>query len=254
MVNQFYTDRSSGEQVQIIKEESNFLLLNNNVRIKKDIFYKKYEEAVNPDAFLSTSPLYDAINKLKEMDTSKISDDDNSVKINYKPATVLSDTSMSKVLVKDPQYEDTENIVLSQQQKDAMLEDWRRKNSNAPVAPIDAIPLQEENNNIEYEKPKPDIVNKKQEVKVDPMQMMFAMFKNNYPVKISISIDEMIANPAFIGMIQENVDADAIEYYSKIIMDKVMKEPLKLKSEIYNQLKNIVDKELGKTDETKNKE
>ena len=263
MVNEYYNDRSTGEQVQVVKEETNFLVLNNNVRIKKDIFQKRYEPAMNPDAFLNQSPLFDAINQLKNIDPNQIRErvDDDRTTIKYKPATVLSDTSRSEVAVKQPQFEDTDGIVLTPQQKNAMLLDWKRKNPNMPE-PImqDAIPQLDEGLE-EYEMPKPGeggikkienttttttttTVSKKEEPKVDPLQMMFSMFKSNYPVKISITLDEMIANPAFIGMIQENVDADAVEYYTKIIMDKIMKEPLKLKTEIYNQLKTIVDYQL----------
>jgi len=71
------------------------------------------------------------------------------------------------------------------------------------------------------------------------------MFKNNYPVKLSVEIEENIPNPTFIGMVQENVEADAVEYYANLISDKLLKDPTKLKTEIYNQLKRIINKELG---------
>ena len=61
------------------------------------------------------------------------------------------------------------------------------------------------------------------ESKVDPIQMMFKMFKNNYPVKLNVEIEENIPNPTFIGMVQENVEADAVEYYAKVISDKILK-------------------------------
>ena len=80
---------------------------------------------------------------------------------------------------------------------------------------------------------------------VDPIQMMFKMFKSNYPVKLNLEIEENIPNPTFIGMVQENVEADAVEYYANLISDKLLNDPAKLKIEIYNQLKSIINKELG---------
>jgi hypothetical protein len=71
---------------------------------------------------------------------------------------------------------------------------------------------------------------------IDPLQMMFKMFKNNYDVDINLDVKEKIADPVFIKMIMENVEGDAIEYYTKIILDKLLKNPLKLKKEIYTQL------------------
>jgi hypothetical protein len=80
------------------------------------------------------------------------------------------------------------------------------------------------------------------------------MYKNNYPVKLNVIIEENIPNPTFIGMVQENVEADAVEYYANLISDKLLKDPSKLKTEIYNQLKSIINKELGIEDEEKKEE
>jgi hypothetical protein len=54
-------------------------------------------------------------------------------------------------------------------------------------------------------------------------------------------------------MVQENVEADAIEYYAKLISDKLLKDPNRLKEIIYNQLKQIINAELGIEEESQNK-
>ena len=71
-----YVDRASGERVQILKEETGFYVLSNNVSIKKDAFIKKYDEAINPDEFLqskaSTDPMLNLAQQIKNYDTANI--------------------------------------------------------------------------------------------------------------------------------------------------------------------------------------
>ena len=76
---------------------------------------------------------------------------------------------------------------------------------------------------------------------LDPIKSMFKMFKNTYPVKINIEIEEKIPSPAFIGIIQENIETDAVEYYANLISDKLLSDPSILRSQIYEQLKTIIN-------------
>lgn len=253
MLNNVFVNKQTGEKVNIIKEDANFYVLSDNISIKKDILTKRYdmmEEIVDPNTFFqsaatSSDPILNMAQQLKNMDTSKINDDPTGgaqVKFIESPV-VLSDNSMSGAHMKQQQIE--ESIILTPEQKRQMLSEWREK---MPGANIDSV----QNRNweqIEDEKllngDKPIIVEQKvEEPKADPIKMMFKMFKNNYPVKLNVVIEEQIPNPTFIGMVQENVEADAVEYYANLISEKILKDPTKLKEEIYNQLKTIIDEEL----------
>jgi len=126
-----------------------------------------------------------------------------------------------------------------------MLEEWRKTQPGAQIPEIQERDYSDDERFLNGDKP----ITKKVEPKVDPIQMMFKMFKSNYPVKINLEIEENIPNPTFIGMVQENVDADAVEYYANLISEKMLKDPTKLKNEIYKQLKKIINNELGIDDE-----
>ena len=244
MQNNVYYEKNTGEKVSILNEDTNFYELDNRVRIKKDIFAKKYEtrEEVDPNSFFqkpSADPLLNLANQIKNIDTSKVADSSDGTRIKYTPPLTISDNSMSQQKVKEQQRE--EIIQLSPDQRKIMLEEWRRTQPGAQIPEI-----QERNWDEDDEKflhgDKPIEIKQKQETKVDPMEMMFKMFKNNFPVKFNIEIEENIPNPQFIEMVQENVDADAIEYYANKILDKILKEPSILKNEIYNQLKEAINK------------
>lgn len=265
----FYVDKATGEKVSIISEDTNFYVLNNSVSIKKDVFARKYEQEVeiDPNSFFSTNystdPLLNIANQIRNIDSSKVNENQGggaSVKFVQAPV-ILSDTSLPPGgVVKQPQMGG--EIKLSKEQKDAMLAQWRQSMPGAQGAPepknwddeeerlfneLDPVAIQEAQS-------RPPRVKPVEQPKVDPIQMMFKMFKNNYPVKLSVLIEENIPNPTFIGMVQENVEADAVEYYANLISDKLLKDPSKLKDQIYNQLKSIINKELGIVEEEKEKE
>lgn len=251
MLDKVYVDKTTGEQVKIVSEDAINYALDNGVRIKKDVFPKRYNEQleVNPDSFFATKytqsdPLANIANQLKNLDTNAIKDPPaagTQVKI-LQPTVTLADNSMSQTAVKQQQIE--EQIHLTPDQKKAMLAEWAKTQPGAQIPEIQEKNWDEDERFLNGDKP---ISVKPPEPKVDPIQMMFKMFKSNYPVKLKLEIEENIPNPTFIGMVQENVEADAVEYYANLISEKILNDPSKLKIEIYEQLKTIINKELGIT-------
>lgn len=248
MLNSVFVDRTTGEPVTVIQEDVSFYALNNGVRIKKDIFHKKYEQKqeIDPNSFFnapSSDPLLNMAQQLKNMDTSKISDAPTTgAQVKFiEPTVVLNDTSLPPgASVKQSQMESA--IPLTPEQKRAMLDEWRRTQPGAQIPEVQNRDWDDDERLLNGDKP---IEVKPPEPKIDPIQMMFKMFKSNYPVKLNIEIEENIPNPTFISMVQENVEADAVEYYANLISDKLLKDPTRLKTSIYEQLKSIINKELG---------
>jgi hypothetical protein len=185
--------------------------------------------------------LLNLANQIKNLDTSKVAESAGGASVKYTPPVVLADNSVSQTKINTSQLED--NINLTPEQKRIMLEEWRKTHPGAQIPEIQNRDWEDDERFLNGDKP--ITPPKPPEPKVDPIQMMFKMFKNNYPVKLNVEIEENIPNPTFIGMVQENVEADAVEYYAKVISDKLLKDPTKLKDEIYKQLKSIIDKELG---------
>ena len=248
MINGVFVNKITGEETTIVKEDVNFYELDDNVRIKKDVFDKKYEKKaeIDPDAFFQTKhnitsdPLLGIANKIKGLDSTKVSDAPSGAQVKFIQAPiVLADNSMPPGPVMKPQVEET--IHLSPEEKKAMLDEWRRTQPGAQIPEVQNKDWEDDERFLNGDKP----IAAKIEPKVDPIQMMFKMFKNNYPVKLIIEIEENIPNPTFIEMVQENVDADAVDYYANLISDKLLKDPSKLKSEIYDQLKIKIFGETG---------
>jgi len=243
-----YVNKQTGEKVKISKEEDAFYTLDDGVKIKKETFSRRYEQSdeIDPMEFLNPpSALEKLANQIKSVDTNKINDLNEGRKIKMKPPTVLADNSRGQI---NPVDNTSEGIQISEAQKQKMIEEYKMKNElgEKTKAPSFMNENQSSEGYIEYEMPREGEGNIKQTSQptqptqpapqIDPLQMMFKMFKNNYEIKLTFEVEEKIANPQFIEMVMENVDGDAIEYYTKKILDKMLKNPLKLKKDIYNQL------------------
>ena len=262
-MDKIYVNKSNGERVSIVNEDVNFFELDNSVRIKKDVFYKNYDASapeVDPSSFFKTQyssadPLANLANQLKNIDTSKVSDTSQGTQVVFKEAPmVLADSSLPHgANLRQPQSQTESQIQLSPEERKKMLDEYRKTMPGAQIPAVQDRNWDEEDERfLNGDKPITKTLAPKPEP-VNPLEMMFKMFKNNYSVKLDLKLEEKIPNPQFIGMVQENVEADAIEYYAKLISDKLLKEPNRLKEVIYNQLKQIINAELGIEEETQNK-
>jgi len=63
MLDKVYVDKTTGEQVRIVNEDVNFYELDNSIRIKKDVFPKRYNEniEIDPTAFFAVKPNADPL-------------------------------------------------------------------------------------------------------------------------------------------------------------------------------------------------
>lgn len=254
-----YTDKTTGERVSIIKEDDSFFTLEDGVKIKKESFAKRYEPSgvIDPEEFLNTtSAIENLAKKLMSVDPTKIQDGgDDKTRIKIKPPVVLADSQQEHI--SPTQNNTVEGPKVSEAQRQKMLEEFAKQQGHQVQQPLTYI--DDDDNVIEYEMPQPpapgeptpqnqgiagpedkNFAGRPIPPRIDPLQMMFNMFKNNYDVTINLKIEDKIANPQFIAMVMENVEGDPIEYYAKIILEKVLKEPLKLKKEIYDQLKKEI--------------
>lgn len=247
-----YVNKQTGEKVKIVKEESAFYTLDDGVKIKKETFSKRYDQSgeIDPMEFLNpTSALENMAQQIQQVDPNQVvNEPEHSTRIKMKPSEVLADNSREQI---NPVDNTDGGIQISEAKRKQMIDEYNLKkelgepNLTAPSFTNESH--QTEDGYIEYEMPNegegrikqtsgPQPNTSQPTPQMDPLQMMFKMFKNNYEVKLTFEIDEKIADPAFIGMVMENVEGDAIEYYTKKILNKILKEPLKLKKEIYSQL------------------
>lgn len=270
--NKKFQNIENQEIVFIVGDNGVFYNLSNGANIKKDIFFQKYTEMIDPTSFFekqSAAGLAELAEKIKNVDSSKAVDGDFIPQVKYKKDTINenlqypnnTDPLMYKeMLIK--KYEN-EKRDLSQYKvyddDDEAAADFERKN-------IPQIEQKQRNNqkyqdNKKYENEEylnsenySEMKNESVENKIDnntkiytsPEEESFRFFKSFkkiYPIKLTIDFDERIADPNFIKMMAINYEGDIIKFYTKEFMNRIYNDPGFLENKIYGKLKSLIFKE-----------
>lgn len=248
MEQKYFNVKNPNEQVTIINEQSNFYQLSSGTMIKKDSFNEKYQpvlagfenetvndvpiftptnnDVVDPNAFFSTKINLDTteINKLKNVDTSKIVDqvertqvvNDTSKgiqQIQQQPTTQLAQQNINQQaeISNINRMFDDEKMVYGE--NEATLRRNKRLQKLLPPSQQVQSPQQPVHNDIKI----PSV----QQPKQDPMQMMISTFKKVHEITFNIEFKDKIASPEFIKLMMQNMDGDIISYYKDMVMNNI---------------------------------
>lgn len=248
MEQKYFNVKNPNEQVTIINEQSNFYQLSSGTMIKKDSFNEKYQpvlagfenetvndvpiftptnnDVVDPNAFFSTKINLDTteINKLKNVDTSKIVDqvertqvvNDTSKgiqQIQQQPTTQLAQQNINQQaeISNINRMFDDEKMVYGE--NEATLRRNKRLQKLLPPSQQVQSPQQPVHNDIKI----PSV----QQPKQDPMQMMISTFKKVHEITFNIEFKDKIASPEFIKLMMQNIDGDIISYYKDMVMNNI---------------------------------
>lgn len=248
MEQKFFNVKNPNEHVTIVDEQSNFYQLSSGTMIKKDSFNEKYQpvlagfeneivnnvpvftptnnDVVDPNAFFSTKIDLDTteINKLKNVDTSKIVDqvertqvvNDTSKgiqQIQQQPTTQLAQQNINQQaeISNINRMFDDEKMVYGE--NEATLRRNKRLQKLLPPSQQVQSPQQPVHNDIKI----PSV----QQPKQDPMQMMISTFKKVHEITFNIEFKDKIASPEFIKLMMQNMDGDIISYYKDMVMNNI---------------------------------
>jgi len=206
------------------------------------------EDIVDPNVFFNDQYTYNAFaDKIKSVDLSKVSNDNNNHNIN--PSYPLSNESA--VIVGDPLDEveelkrkygatSVDESVRLQNEKFSKILDPEFETPSEKVKPIE----QQINSNKEYVEPnqiysEPPV--QRFEVQ-DPVITMFKNVKRNTDFKINLSIDGKIPRLDFIEMMEDSYEISIIEYLADEFTNNILKNPLIIREKILNEIKSMVDK------------
>lgn len=263
-----FQNNETQEVIMVTGESGVFYSLSNGANIKKDIFFQKFSECVDPSSFFqqqSAVAMSTLAEKFKNMDTSKVPD----IGGNRQPEVKYIQESVAEQVVAPPEYremmmrrfrEEQANKDLSQYKvydnDDDAAAEFERKQKES-MRPVKSLRHQQEEyqrpqnegyttrneypdatgipGNIPSSPPPPTYTNAEEEA-----WRFFKSFKRIYPIKLTIDFDEKIAEPNFLKMMANNFEADIINFYTKQIMDRVYNDPGFLENKIYEKLRSIV--------------
>lgn len=246
MLNKMFENKDTGEKVSIKNDDGLWFTLHNGTKIKKDSFFNKYSETVDPKSFFNNS-IGEMANKIKTVDPTKVIDDNNQF--------------ASKI---DEKQKMINEFVEKQKQKEIELSKYKQLDDDkAAEQLINPQVYQKPTNNPNYPEFDPNIKMDRDktakdyyrqenlnQIKIDEKSVteqetykFFRGFKKNHKVTIDLKFDEMIADPEFLKLMMNNFEADVIKYYTQEIYKNIASNPQMVEDEIYKQLEIVI---LGK--------
>jgi len=253
LLNKSFKNNQTGEVVRIIDSYQNIAITEKKERIDANrlLDSKYFTEYIDPKSFFQDTSTYNLFaEKIKNVDLSKIPDDDSSFNGNLinMPSTngFNPSTDESAVMMYDPEDEkaelmrkygatDTSALTKQNQAFSKILGDDggevvqvnvdRTPTVNQPVQTSQPLPQPEVNQRVNFE---------------DPIITMFKNAKKNVDFSIDLKVEGKIPRIDFIEMMEDSYEISIIEFLADEFTNDLLKNPSKLKMKIISELKKTV--------------
>lgn len=239
MLNKKFENKENGEIVIVKSDDNIWVTLENGVKIKKDSFFNKYTETIDPALFFNNrSDIEDLANKITKIDTDKITNND----MDQQPIIRKVDESYENIANDiDKKQQMIQDFLEKQKLKDSELSKYKQvseEGENKPIYNNPNYPEYDPNIKMDRDKTKKiPIVEKNPD---EEMYKFFKGFKKNHKITIELKFEEMISDPEFLKLMMNNFEADIIKYYTIEIFKNIANNPKKVEDEIYKQLEEII--------------
>jgi len=265
MINKKFENKDNGDTVTIRQDDGVWFTLTNGAKIKKDSFFGKYTELVDPDNFFNNqgeiSSLADQLNK---MDTREVMDNTNEQQRTVRQINDNNPISPPNI---DQKQHMIDEYTRAQKLKQQELNQYQQVNDDEASAKQllgEQQPIVQHTkppkNNPNYPEFNPntkkdrdssstDYYNENlhnQPVATPPSDptedsyKFFKGFKKNHKITIELNFEEYIADPLFLKLMMDNFEADVIKFYTMEIFKNVINNPQKVEEDIYTQLEDII--------------
>ena len=215
----------------IIKEDETFAYFDGGVAIKKYLLGTKYEEYLDPSTFFNSGAqaLKDMADKIKNYDGP----------VNESVGT-QTQVNMSGVYQK-PHAEDKVVPVVAKYDPNQTQQNYQSTNYNFDKSVNqNPNPQVQQHNEQQYTHQPPQQYIHQQPVQEKPEEALFKKLKRNVKSKFELTIEEMIPTADFIRMMNDNFETSIIDFLSRETVEKLLRDPEKIRKQIKAQLETIV--------------
>jgi len=264
MINKRFENKENGNVVVIKQDDGIWFTLTNGSKIKKDSFFDKYTEIIDPVSFFNNMDNIESYTKqLNKIDTNTIINEGSNDTL-VKRVDDIPQTPASKI---DQKQQMINNYLKEQELKNKELSQYKQiQNDEEAANQLLSAPNNQTSkpvaNNPNYPEFDPNIKKDRDKTQINdyykqnlytqpqsPVQpedtdeeafKFFKNFKNNHKITIKLEFDEFIAEPEFLKLMLNNFEADVIKYYTKKILKTINSDPQKVEEKIYDQIEEIV--------------
>jgi len=257
--------------VNLLSNDKLFIpVKNNTVQTMNENFEfpkKQKEDIVDPNRFFDDQNTYNTFaDKIKNVDLSKIPDDENK-SLNTISSNIPSSygdlpvaTNESAIIMSDPEDEIEE---IKRKYGATSVDDSVRRQNEVFSRILDPEPNRPEvQSNVQQVEAKREYVEPQQtyvehpiqriEVQ-DPIISMFKNVKRNLDFKINLKIDGKIPRLDFIEMMEDSYDISIIDYLADEFTNKILSDPSIIRNKVKDEIKSMIDKKNGNTNKESEK-
>ena len=253
LLNKSFKNNQTGEVVRIIDSYQNIAVTEKKERIDANrlLDSKYFTEYIDPKSFFQDTSTYNLFaEKIKNVDLSKIPDDDSSFNGNSINMPSINgfnpSTDESAVVMCDPEDEkaelmrkygatDTSALTKQNQAFSKILGD-----DGGEVVQVNVDRTPPVNQQVQTSQPLPQPeVNQRANFE-DPIITMFKNAKKNVDFSIDLKVEGKIPRIDFIEMMEDSYEISIIEFLADEFTNDLLKNPSKLKMKIISELKKTV--------------
>lgn len=243
--NKAFKNIQTGEIVRIKDSYQNIAITETNERIDANrlLDNRFYTEYIDPKSFFTNDATYNLFaEKIKNVDLSKIPEDDSNININLPSNdTLLPSTNESAVVMYDEEEERAELIRKYGAVDNSNLRHQQEAFAKILAEPDEVVQVNVDRNpvqNYPVSQTKEEVI---QRINVeDPIITMFRNAKKNVDFSFQLKVEGKIPRLDFIEMMEDSYEVSMIEFLAEEFTNDLLKNPEELKNKIVDEIKRRV--------------
>lgn len=243
--NKAFKNIQTGEIVRIKDSYQNIAITETNERIDANrlLDNRFYTEYIDPKSFFTNDATYNLFaEKIKNVDLSKIPEDDSNININLPSNnTLLPSTNESAVVMYDEEEERAELIRKYGAVDNSNMRHQQEAFAKILAEPDEVVQVNVDRNpvqNYPVSQTKEEVI---QRINVeDPIITMFRNAKKNVDFSFQLKVEGKIPRLDFIEMMEDSYEVSMIEFLAEEFTNALLKNPEELKNKIVDEIKRRV--------------
>jgi len=215
---------------EVVKEDETFVYFDGGVAIKKYLLGTKYEEYLDPSTFFNSSSktMMDIADKIKKHDGPVNESNSGGTQVNMQNVYQKQNHVEDKVVPPVTKFNPNQN----QTNIESQHYEFNNQNQNTNHSQQQNVNSDQNQNTYTYYPP--------QHIQENPEEALFKKLKRNTKAIFEIKIEEMVPTADFIRMMNDNFETSIIDFLSKQAVEKLLRDPDKLRKQIKAQLETTV--------------
>lgn len=256
LASKVFKNNMTGDVLKVIDSFENIAILENKQRIDVNTLMdtSQYTEQVDPSAFFNNQSAYNFLaDKIKNIPTNMLSDDEDVVRVNPYNGDDFGPVSNESAIIMSSEEEEKAELAkkygvinnsdVVQRQNEAFAK--LLGEDSVTKIEVDNQTLSHSGGELKRKEPAQIEENIKTHAPItfpveDPIISMFSRTKRNVDFKINIEVVNKIPRLDFIEMMEDSYETSIIDFLTDDLTNKILSDPSMIRESIKSKIKQLV--------------